>query len=122
MSSGPEFVGHTVLLSVVGPVPFSLNVESVSSHPGDGVVSGSLGDFSLFTVALDGSKLSTEFSSTSVSSFSPSLSGREELVVKVSFAEGFRVGVGLGVLLSLTHESLLGVTRRVTKLNVFLFV
>jgi len=87
------FPGETVLLSVIRPVPRSLKVIGVSSHPGEVGVSDSLGNLVLFAEVLDGGKFTTEFGSARGSSFGPGLLGREELVVEFVVAEGLGVGV-----------------------------
>jgi len=120
LSRSPEFPEtETVGASVVGPVPGSLKVEGVSSHPGNLVVSNSLGDKALLTMVLDGSKLSTELRSTGRSSFGPSLLRGEEFVLEsvvhfvVGLAGSSRVD---GVLFaSSAHESSLGVASALSE-------
>jgi hypothetical protein len=109
LSRSPEFPAtESVGAGVVRPVPGSLKVEGVSSHPGKVVVSNSLGDIALFTVVLNGSKLSTELRGTGRSSFGPGLLGGEVFVFEsvVNFVEGLAGGSGVdGVpLASSAHE------------------
>jgi len=100
---GPEFPSEAVALGGIRPVPGSFNVESVSSHPGNLVVSSSLGDSSLFAEVLDGGELTTEIGGTSGSSFSPGLLGGEEFVLELRLLadSGRRAGVSL---VSSAHE------------------
>jgi len=114
LSRCPEFPeAETIGASVVRPVPGSLKVESVSSHPGKVVVSNSLGDNALLTMVFDGSKLTTEIRSTCRSSFGPGLLGGEVLVVVsvVDFVEFFagRSRVYGVMFASSAHELSLGV-------------
>lgn len=119
MSSGPVLPGESVLLGVVGPVPFSLNVHGVSSHPGEVGVSDRLGDLVLFAPGLDGGEFTTTIG-TSGSSFGPGLLGSKELVVEVVGAVRSGGSSRLGGLLGLAQEFLLGVAERVTELEVSL--
>lgn len=122
LSSGPVFPGETVSLSVIRPVPFSLNVECVSSHPGLVAVSNYFRDLVLFAPRLDRGKLSSEFRGTSGSSFGPSLLGGEVLVVKLSVAERLEDSRRLESLSLLASKSLLGVAESVAELDVLLLV
>lgn len=103
VSRGPEFPSEAVALGGIRPVPGSLKVEGVSSHPGFSGVSSVLGDFVLLTVVLDGSKLTTVLRGTSRSSSGPGLGGSEEFVLEARFRAGRCVRSGV-LLVSSAHE------------------
>lgn len=122
LSRSPVLISEAVLLGVIRPVPGSLNIEGISSHPGQVRVSDNLRDVVLFTVVLDRGKLSTKLRGTSGSSISPGLLGSEEFVVKFLATERSGVGVRLSILALLADESLLGVAVGVSELHVSLSV
>jgi len=118
LSSFPEVPLNTVLSSSIRPIPFSFNVKSVSSHPGLVRISNNLRDVVLFSIIVDGGKLTRVFGIASSASFSPGSLFTEEFVIEFRFV--FRKDRYYGSATFLhADERLFGVTE---SMSVFLSV